>query len=239
MIVSSSMSVSMRHYFSTNHLRAATFFAKRSYELEAGYTSGHPVADCVRSEHRSCVVSAVVMSAAFMEATINELFSDVADGVSRARYENMPGCERLAESWRAGIPRRAGYSILEKFDVALLLSDKHRFSKGDHAYQNAADVIRLQNALVHYEPESIEGEEKENRKVHDFEKKLTRRFTPCIFFEGSGNPFYPDHVLGAGCAVWAVKSSVSLVENFFNQLGIQVPYGSFRDSLGISELNKY
>jgi len=51
--------------------------AARAGEIERAYGGGDPRFDI---EHHGCVLSAVIDSAAFLEAMVNELYQDAADG---------------------------------------------------------------------------------------------------------------------------------------------------------------
>src|SRR3546814_5060220 len=78
-----SISIAFRHYLSISHLSAAALFAKQCQEIEsiAGLT---PIDSQERRQHNAYAVSSVIVSTAFLEATINELFSDCADAHSRS-----------------------------------------------------------------------------------------------------------------------------------------------------------
>ena len=57
------------------------------------------------------------------------------------------------------------------------------------------------------------------------ERELAQgKFTTNRLIEGSGNAFFPDHCLGAGCAKWAVDAATAFADDFFVRLGIQPSY---------------
>lgn len=225
-----SISISIRHYLSIQHLMASALFAKECLELEA---TAHltPFESIERTRHRSYAVSAVMVSAAFLEATINELFADCADGHSTERLTSLPAHGLMGRLWVRNVPRTASYPILEKYDIALELNDKEPFVPGINPYQDAKLLTELRNALIHYEPETIVAiGDDEARKLHKFEKRLRGKFG-LNALTGVGNPFYPDKVLGAGCANWAVKAAVDFTDAFFGRLGIPATYEHVRDKL--------
>ncbi|MCU1656871.1 MAG: hypothetical protein JWO57_1527, partial [Pseudonocardiales bacterium] len=69
--------VTLRSYLSTQHLYAARYAAEAAQAVEQE-DHADPVASFIR--HRGHVMSAVTESIAFLEAAINEIFQDAADG---------------------------------------------------------------------------------------------------------------------------------------------------------------
>jgi hypothetical protein len=68
--------VGHRDYFSTQHLHAGWFAATAAGEREWALTTREPTFDM---KHRTLVINAIVESAAFIEAAINEVFVDTVD----------------------------------------------------------------------------------------------------------------------------------------------------------------
>ena len=71
------------------------------------------------------------MSAASLEASINEVFSDSAEptgGIIAPIAEDQRTL--MAAMWEKGIPRTARYSIIEKFEIALTLLRKPQLDCG-------------------------------------------------------------------------------------------------------------
>lgn len=81
-------------------------------------------------------------------------------------------------------------------------------------------VIRLRNALVHFEPESLPAGRRaaDMRTSHKFEGMLKGKFS-LNPFTGEGNAFWPSKALSHGCAKWALKSTVAFVEDFVGRMG--------------------
>lgn len=218
----------MRQYLSINHLSTAALFAKQCHNIEENAGNG-PTEETILRMHRACATSSIIVSAAFLEATINELFSDCTDNSAKSRVKKLHGHELMGSLWIKGIPRTASYSILEKYEIALELNKRTTFSTGEHPYQDIKLLVELRNALIHYEPETITSQPiTEAVKLHKFEKKFKGKFA-INSLTGVGNPFYPDKLLGAGCAQWAVKSSVSFTDHFFQLLDIEPTYNHVRD----------
>lgn len=87
----------MRYYFAAQHLWAA----RRSAAKAAAIEDSHMGRAVFNIEHRAHVVSAIISAVAFMEAAVNELFQDAADG-DRAYLSPLPEpvTKALAELWR-------------------------------------------------------------------------------------------------------------------------------------------
>ncbi|MCE0463996.1 MULTISPECIES: hypothetical protein [Pseudomonas] len=233
MAITSSISISSRHYLSTSHLSAAALFSQRAAALEPVLTLGDSASNEGLREHMACVVSSVMLSVAFLEAAINELWADCSEGFDPARIEGLQNSEVMAALWRKSPLKRS--TMLEKFELALELNGKPALSRNASPYQDVKLLVDLRNALVHYEPETIFNfsEDDENRGAeHKFEKKLRGRFEPNKL-TGPGNPFYPDKVLGAGCARWAIASAVAFVDSFFEKLGIPSMHGHAHSAYGV------
>ncbi|AZD68297.1 hypothetical protein SAMN04489802_2104 [Pseudomonas chlororaphis] len=228
------VTMSSRHYLSISHLSAASLFAERSTELEPKLTLGENESTNGLREHNACIVSTIMLSAAFLEATINEFFSDCAED-PYAKVATLPTCKLMAKLWSRGIPKTASYSILEKYEIALDLNEKQPFDKSSHPYQDVKLLVELRNALIHYEPETIQlptGMLEEQRELHKFEKKFRGKFE-LNSLTGAGNAFYPDKMLGSGCARWAVKSAVALTDTFYSRFSLKPMYDHVRAQFSV------
>jgi hypothetical protein len=96
---------------------------------------------------------------------------------------------------------------------------KQPFERDKQPYQNVYLLIRLRNELIHYTPKTLGGSDK-----HELEIQLKGKFPTNRLMEGSGNPFFPDHCLGGGCAEWALNSSKRFVDEFFLKIGVTPNY---------------
>ena len=209
--------VAMRQYFSGQHLSAAALCARNARAIErskAGATGDVP-------EHRSYVIGSVLFSVASLEAAINELFTDASEAnLGKLRPVDEHVIKRMGEMWLLGIPRTARYPVAEKYAIALALTGTPPFDNGAEPWQSVVKLVTLRNALIHYEPEwaPVDSTKKAGDE-HRFEKKLTGMF-PINPLVPNANPFYPDKVLGHGCAAWAVRSSMAFMDSFKERLGL-------------------
>ena len=230
-MIKMSLSIGFRHYFSIRHLSAAALFARQCRDVESSPLP--PVIDGPAwRQHWAASVSAVVMSAAFLEATINELFSDCVDDPMSPRLVCVQARALMEAMWKQGIPRRAGYPILQKYEIALELNAKPAFDRSGSLHQNAKSLVDLRNALVHFEPQTITATVGEKTQAHKFDT-LKGKFPDNELLAGAGNPYYPEKLLGAGCAQWAVRSAVAFTDEFFDKLGVEPIYAPVKaDYLG-------
>lgn len=222
-----SITIAFRHYLSISHLSAAALFARQCQGIESS-AGATPIDSQDRRQHNAYAVSSVIVSAAFLEATINELFSDCADAHSTDRIAALQAKGLMGRLWEKGIPRTASYPILEKYEIALELNGIPAIDPGANPYQDVKLLVELRNALIHYEPETIISHNvHEAPKLHKFEKRFAGKFdiNPLT---GLGNPFYPDKLLGSGCARWAVKAAVTFTDDFFQKLGVPATYEHVR-----------
>lgn len=210
------MQVRSRAYFSTYHLWAARDFSAKCAAIE----SVHHGPSRFDHEHRALVIAAVVESASFLESAINELFKDCVD--DHHAYVGVLAPAAIASmqaqwaTWHNG--PRAAPPTLGKYDAALRSVGLNQFDHSTGPYQDAVDVLNLRNALVHFTPEWSPAS-----GVHRFDS-FKSKFEDNRLMRGSGNAYFPDKCLGAGCAAWAAKSSRSFVDAFHEKLGIRPNY---------------
>jgi hypothetical protein len=205
--------VSMRSYFSSWHLWAAQHFTRLAEEIEAQH-NGKRSASNIRLQ--AYVTNAVLSAAAFLEAAINEIYDDIADEHPGYADPLAPATKRLLAGLWGRVER---WPILEKYQAALLCAGLEAFEKGQPPFEDAKLLIDLRNRLMHARPKT-----QATGEVDDLSKRLMPRFKPSRLMEGSGNPYFPSHCLGAGCANWAVISARTFADEFFHRYGIRPNY---------------
>jgi len=232
-----------RGYWAALHLLSAANLARMSYAIEQEILAGD------RSEsnvlrHRACITGAILTSVAFLEATANELFADAAERLPGLKG---PGAEfpigvvsgalaglsddainRFRNLWNLNIPRRASYSILEKFEIAVVLADKEPFDRGSTPYQEIQLLVKLRNEWIHYEPSwTAEHEERSPRGI----EMLEGHFPPAPSRDKNTGKFSLHDCISHGCAEWAVLSTVKFTDEFFKKMGIRSNYENFRTKI--------
>ncbi len=201
-----------RAYFSPYHLFSANNFLDRASSIEFKHTGK----DRFDFNHNSYVISSIISSVAFLEAAINELFQDVYD--DHESYTSLIDNDvkkTMKKVWQM-LERRP---VLEKYQLALELSNVKAFSKGRNPYSSTNLAILLRNELVHYKPKTFGA-----GKVHSFANKLKGKFELNPLMSNPSNQFFPDQCLSKGCAEWVLISCLSLTEEFFSRMQVTPTY---------------
>lgn len=162
-----------RFYYSHYHIMSAAFFARESGRLERDNKAKERVPSKIQSEHRAFVTTCVFSSVSFLEAQINELFTDAADDQREHIHQLGDKIYLFAEMWRLGVPRTASYSILEKYEIAIALAERDPLDRGSIVYQDIKLLISMRNALIHYEPLSSTSTAESSQK---WENKFRGKF---------------------------------------------------------------
>jgi hypothetical protein len=218
-----SVRIVMRNYFSTHMLWTSWGFATRAGEIEAHH-DGPPRFDI---EHRAYVVSGVMNAWTFLEAMVKELFQDAADDQHTTRDGYLavlsPRTHQLMKEWWLASGR--GFErLLDKIQLLLVFGEAEKLDPGAQPHQDAVALLSLRNALIHFRPEDVAAD-----VDHRFTKRLQGKFADNALMAGAGNAWWPDHALGAGCAIWAFQS-VKVTADACESLGIKPNYKQHEES---------
>jgi len=200
-----------------------------SHKVESAYDG--KFSDELFFEHEAYVTGCIFSAFSFLEATINELFSDTAENPDGFKELDKQIRDLMAYMWKRKILPRS--RTLEKYQIALILAQKKTFDKKIVPYKDVDLLRELRNALVHYEPEwitTILEPEPEAITTQKLEKLLSGKF-PLNPMMGENESFFPKRCLGHGCAKWAVNVSVKFVDDFFEKMGLTPPYNHIRSRL--------
>lgn len=210
--------IKLRTYLSYNHLRSAIFFANKLSEVEQAYLKKKNAE--LAELHSTYASSIIIRSVAFLEATINEFFSDVSDNFFDPKLVDENVHSLVKRLWELGIPRSAAYSILDKYQIGLALFQKEAFEKGGRPYQDIDVLIGFRNYLIHYEPEWQIMPDSGNRLDHltRLEKRLNHKFDLNPLYPKNSVPFPLSHY-SHSAAKWSLLNSIHFVDNFFSRLG--------------------
>jgi hypothetical protein len=194
-----------------HHLFAARHMAELACELEKEHAGAGVDAEVSR-RHRTYVIGSVLSAAAFLEASINELYLEVqghianGSGGGRQRVLAVP-----AHFWSSG----GKPPVLHKYQLALVVADAEPFDEGRSPFREADGLIALRDALVHGRPEWRDS----HGRRQNLERRLRGKF-PHNAFTIEGDPEFPDRMLGAGCAMWAVRVAEKFSDDFCHRLAI-------------------
>jgi len=214
----------MRNYFSTYLLAAAGQMTMAAAEIEQAHdVTGPSRFDLAQRGH---LLGAVLCAVGFLESMVNELFQDAFDKRPPPDGQNTSPTgstqTMMAEYWRTTHGRGRA---LDKYQALLRFSGKPELNEGARPYQDANLVVQLRNAIAHYRPEDLSSDQ-----PAQLEKRLKGRFPDNRLLAGSGNPWWPDVCLGAGCAQWAMTSVVALADHVVGAIGVKPNYVVHRAS---------
>jgi hypothetical protein len=211
--------LAMRVFFSMYQLWASRHLAAEARDIENGHdpTTDEPRFDI---KHRANVMMSIIASATFIESFVNEVFEDLATGQGKVpgRYDTIsPRAQQIIKQyWQVQGDRDR---TLWKYQMLLIACDSPTMDAGSAPYQDAQLLLELRNKLIHYRPETLFADED-----YKLQQKLRGKFVDCVLLSGSGNPWWPDHCLGFGCAEWAERSVLALTDHVVDALKINPPY---------------
>jgi hypothetical protein len=201
--------------FASQHLIAAALFARQAWQVEdAGPASA---ADTVA--YQSYSIGAILSSVAFVECSINELFSEAKDADPEIFASTPPDlASRMVAEWKK--IDRAG--PLAKHAKVLELAGAEPFQKDANPWLGMDNLMALRNSLVHFSPEWVS----DMPRLASLEQRLSGLF--------SLSPYVPEYVptvpykcLSAGAAVWAVRTAREFVEAFAGKLTMPLELGRY------------
>lgn len=204
-----------RAYLSGQHLWAARHFSRLATIEERANGS------ILGARHRAYVLNAITSSVSFLEAAINEMFQDVAD------HDDHPVLDShtigaLRSFWRISNEGQRYLGVLDKYDLARTLARRSALDRGTGLWADVSTLVQLRNWIVHSKPEDFS-----DIAERSLAKRLRGRFTPNALTIGWNLPFFPDHALSAGCAMWAHETAFSYVEAFCRSMGLEVSLPEF------------
>jgi hypothetical protein len=175
--------------------------------------------------------AAIFMSAAFLEALVNELIADAQrlDGGHLKSLSNR-GLALISGLGSEEAVERA--SVLAKFGILLQAEGKCPVSLAESPGQDVSIMIRLRNKLLHYKASWLDvGTPGLVRSGSLMESKLYEAMKRKFLHRKGGNPISGDSWLGAGCASWSVRSCIAYTDAVFEKLGITPIYEHVRQNL--------
>src|SRR5262249_7027465 len=99
------------------------------------------------------------------------------------------------------------------------LTDREPLAAGTEPFQSAKLLVELRNILAHFRPATMSLSD-----ANSLQSKFLSKFSENVLMVGSGNPYFPDKCLGAGCAGWAVESAKDFADQVFGRLNVQPNY---------------
>ena len=192
-----------------HHLFAARHLSELACQLEDD-NRGTSDAEVIE-RHRAYVIGSVLAAAAFLEASINELYLEVQDHLVNGAGAGRRVLAVPAHFWSSV----ARPPILHKYQLALVVADAEPFDEGRAPFREADALVALRDALVHGR---LEWRDQHGRR-QNLERRLRAKFKLNTLSSGGGTEF-PDQLLGAGCAGWAVKVAEQFSDEFCRRMAI-------------------
>ena len=210
----SDLQLTQRSNFAVQHLMAAARFARQCKQVEVNH-AGEPFGSFY-DEIIANTTAVVLLSVACLEAYINELYADGAPKFDEVAVNLRQEIWGLIEE----------KSILEKYQMALVMKDKPKFIQGEEPYQSVDILIKVRNILVHFKPE-WHHKQKQHAKIG---RMLQGKFSLSPFVEGDA-PIFPTKSMTFGMAKWAVESSINFISQFSVKADLPNRLERFMDKL--------
>lgn len=228
--------IRFRDCFSVRYILAAALLCRLGYAIERDYrVTGNSSPDQLL-RHEAFILNSLFSSVAFLESTVNELYSDAADSAYFYTSErNEALLKNIGERWN-----NENYfdrtPMINKYQKILEIAEKPVFDEHHTTLSNIRNLLEIRNYLMHYRREwiviqkgRVTGAQKETR-AEKFEKMLWNKF-PENPLAHKSRPYFPDKCLGHGCAEWAVSNCLGFTDEFFLRLDLPAPYDGVKEEL--------
>ena len=202
-----------------HHLFAACRLSARVKQIEAE-NAGQPFGE-FWEEILQCSLGVAMLSVAALESYANEMYFEGA--------VLKPGINAAAAAELSEIVDKE--QILRKYAIALAITSAKRMDMGTSNVQNAAVLIRLRNAVVHFRPEWFDDQDEHGK----LSKQLASKFQPSPFLPNE--PIFPRAWASHSFTVWALKSTVAFLDHFHFEAALPTPIEQFRTRLSSLSAN--
>jgi hypothetical protein len=194
--------------FAANHLLVATDSARKAHVIEQDNVD-KPMGDWFDGMLRAVPVS-VVMAGAALEASANELLTDILDGSARLTLTGSR--KRMLEELKG---ERSGNST-SKYEKLALIMEKEP-DLGTEPWYNAKLLVAFRNEFMHFRPTIYVDNVDDER---DIVKKLSARLSTSKAYRSQKIQF-PYSFMTYECAKWAVQTVLMFCREFAPLLGVQ------------------
>ncbi len=179
--------------FAASHLLAAADAARNAHTIEQAKT-GQPSGEWFSAMLRFVPVS-IVMAGAALEASANELLTDILDGSARVPLSGSR--RKLLTELKE---ERSGNSTGKYEKLALIMDIEPDL--GTEPWYNATLLVAFRNEFMHFKPTIyVDGAEDERAVV----KKLATKFSVSSAYKAQKVQF-PYSFMTYECAKWAVRT---------------------------------
>jgi hypothetical protein len=207
-----SATVKLRSNFAANHLLSARDATVRAHAIqrENSGTSFGPWFNGMLRE----VPVAFIMSAAALEAQINEVLQDILDGTSNfiRSKEHKILLKDLKKS-------TSGNPLEKCIELALLLDNQPDTKALEWA--DARLLIKIRNRLMHFKPAWSDGNR--DSDLEDDLQKRSRELPQINTINANileGRLMFPHHLVTYEWAKWSIKTVLNFEIHFTRHLGV-------------------
>jgi len=203
-----------RLYFSQTHMKSAASQARRALAIEQDFPRA---GDLSGAEYVGCVMGAILMGVAAIEAAVSEVYITASE---KGAGQRSAVDAALAVLWE--VIRRS--PTLERAKIALKQAGKT--SSDIPCWKNTDDLLKWRNMLTHYTAGSVVvGSTTSDMPVStstEIERMLASKKIAQTYWPDS--PQFPHTYLSGSCARWAVESSKQFVDDFCRAMGYPSPF---------------
>jgi hypothetical protein len=202
----------VRSSFTYNFLVGATTMSKLAFDIDQ---KGQNATEGEIIQHKAFVAGSIMQSVAALEA---EVWSLLNHGIGH--HLGSIGLDNEANAILSIVANSfEKESTIVKYDLILQLTRNKRLDLGKLLLQDLDLLIKLRNEITHFK--SLWTSELERKT---FFKTLEKKDpTPPSFYPSTGMNFFPNICLSFRRAKWAVTTSVTFIEFYYNELGIKSP----------------
>lgn len=203
-----------RNYFSQTHMKSAAFQARRSLAIERDFLRE---GDLSGAEYTGCVIGAIFMGVAAIEAAISEVYITAYEKDAAQRSAAEAAVSVLWEVVRRN-------PTLERAKIALKQVGKT--TDAIPCWKNTDDLLKWRNMLTHYTAGSVVmGSSTPDMPISsltDMERMLASKKIGQTYYPD--NPWFPYTYFSGSCARWAVESSKQFIDDFCRAMDHLSPF---------------
>lgn len=223
--------MSLHTFFSIRHARSAAYFARKATEVEE-QASGEST-DAIQNAHYAYVTGAIFGSVAFLEATINEIYAESQQGKS-GMLRNLDQPQLVSISAIFEDERFVKMKMVEKYDSLLVSANGSKLDNGRAPAQDVGILVKLRNGLMHYRASWLDmSSEGMKREGSIYDESLWKQINNRFDFRANASKGQSDAWISAGCAKWAVQSSIAYTDAVFNALQVKSFIDHVRNDLSV------
>lgn len=236
----------VRVSLSITHIQSAALISRLGHAVEQQFAGTYNVN--LDEQNQAYAIAAIFGATSFLEATVNELFSDAASQPNNTRFQGIPANQvtQLAryvnsrhdwETFKQGKNRAYrtagtfGNEILNKLQFATVSLGQPELTETDPEFTDARLLIDVRNKLTHFEPETVAVHDSEGPvTLQQISQRLAGKFAENPFAVAGGHTMFPNLYLSHGASQWSVLRAFAIADKFFDHVHLPRPYDHVRNN---------